>query len=94
MLFVTLCKQRAGTTKERVARRVQWQYPAGMNVIGEYWLQTTDPVVIVVAEAESITPIMTAMAEWDDVFDMTVVPAVTAQQGLELAKQMMASTTS
>lgn len=90
MLFVTLCKQRAGTTKERILRRTQWQYPAGMNVVGEYWLQTTDPVVIVIAEADNIAPIMAAMADWDDVFEMTVVPAVTAVQGLELAKQMLA----
>jgi hypothetical protein len=90
MLFVTLCKQRAGTTKERVARRAQWQYPAGMNVVGEYWLQTTDPVVIVIAEADTVAPIMAAMADWDDVFEMTVVPAVSAAQGLELTKQMLA----
>lgn len=90
MLFVTLCKQRAGTTKERILRRTQWQYPAGMNVVGEYWLQTTNPVVIVIAEADNIAPIMAAMADWDDVFEMTVVPAVTAVQGLELAKQMLA----
>lgn len=88
MLFVTLCKQRGGTAKERIARRSQWQYPPGMKVLGEYWLQTTDPVVLVISEAESVTPIMAALADWDDVFDMTVVPAVTAEQGLELARQM------
>jgi hypothetical protein len=26
--------------------------------------------------------------EWDDVFDLTVVPAMIAEQGLEMAKQM------
>ncbi len=92
MLFVTLCKQRAGTTKERAARRLQWQHPGGAKVIGEYWLQTTDPAVIVISEAESIAPIMMAMADWDDVFEMTVVPAVTAEQGMDLARQFAAGT--
>ena len=90
MLFVTLCKEKSGTTKERVARRAQWQYPPGMKVLGEYWLQTPDPVVIVISEGDDIAPIMAATADWDDVFEMTVVPAVTAEQGLELARQMMA----
>jgi hypothetical protein len=31
---------------------------------------------------------MTAIVDWDDVFDLTVVPAMTAEQGLEMAKQM------
>ncbi len=90
MLFVTLCRRRAGTTKERMARRLQWQYPAGLKIVGEYWLQTTDPVVLVISEAESIAPIMTAMADWDDMFDMTVVPALKVEQGLALARQMAA----
>jgi hypothetical protein len=90
VLFVTLCKEKAGTTKERVARRVQWQYPPGMKVLGEYWLQTPDPVVIIIAEADDIAPMMAASADWDDVFEISVVPAVTAERGLELAKQMLA----
>jgi hypothetical protein len=89
MLFVALGKVRAGTVKERVARRVQWQPPEGLKMVAEYWLQTPDPNVISIAEADSIAPIMAAVAEWDDVLDFTVVPAITAEEGLELAKQMM-----
>ena len=89
MLFVSLLKVRSGTLKERTARRVQWQYPEGMRMVAEYWLQTPDPHVICVAEADSIAPIMAAVAEWDDVFDITVIPAITAEEGIELAKQMM-----
>jgi len=89
MLFVSLCKARAGTPKENIARRAQWQYPEGTQPVAEYWLQTTDPTVIVISEADSIAPIMAATVEWGDVFDITVVPAITAEEGLELAKQMM-----
>jgi hypothetical protein len=88
MLFVTIGKVRAGTTKERVARRMQWSYPEGMRLIAEYWLQDCDAQLVVVAEADSIAPIMAATSAWDDVFNFTVTPAVTAEQGLEIAKRM------
>jgi len=89
MLFVSLLKVKSGTMKERIPRRVGWQYPDGMRMVAEYWLQTSDPAVITVAEADSVAPIMAAVAQWDDVFDITVVPAVTAEEGLQLAQQMM-----
>ncbi len=90
MLFVTLGKPKPGsTTKQRVARRVGWKYPAGVRVLGEYWLLTEDPAtLIMISESDSVASVMNAIAEWDDVFDLTVVPAMTAEQGLELAKQM------
>ncbi len=91
MLFVCIAKAKApSTTKQRVARRVNWKYPAGMRVIGEYWLQGNDPTLINIVETESVAPIMTAVADWDDVFDFTVLPAVTAEEGLQVAKKMAA----
>ncbi len=89
MLFAALLKAKAGTTKERMARRVQWQYPEGVRLVAEYWLQTTDPAGVSIFEADSIAPIMAATAAWDDVFEITVVPAVAAEEGLRLARQMM-----
>ena len=89
MLFVSLLKVRSGTMKERMTRRVGWQYPDGMRPVAEYWLQTPDPAVISIAEADSVAPIMAVVAQWDDVFDITVFPAVTAEEGLQLAQQMM-----
>jgi len=91
MLFVAMNTVRGdtGNSKERIARRIQWQYPEGMNVLGEYWLQTPDPVVIMIFEADDIAPIMAATAEWDDCLNITVVPAISAKDGLELAKKMM-----
>ena len=88
MLFVALAKSRPGTSREATARRLQWQYPDGMRVVAEYWLQTSDPAVIIVAEGDSVVPIMVTIAQWDDVFDITVIPAITAEEGLELAKLM------
>jgi len=89
MLFVTLGTIRAGTQKERVGRRMQWSYPPGSKIIAEYWLSTPDPALVVISEADSIAPIMASTATWDDVFSFTTVPAVTAEEGMELAKKMM-----
>jgi hypothetical protein len=89
MLFVVIGKAKAGSSgKERIARRVSWEYPAGMRMVAEYWPMSTEAAVIAVAEADNVAPIMQALVEWDDVFDVTVIPAMAAEQGLELAKQM------
>jgi hypothetical protein len=89
MLFAILMKIRSATAKERIARRVQWQYPAGAKMVAEYWLMTPDPQVNSIVEAESAAPILAAIVAWDDVFEFRVVPAMTAEEGLKLAKQMM-----
>ena len=88
MLFVSLGSVRAGTDRERIARRVEWSYPPGMKLVAEYWLQTDNPKIIVVVETDSCAPMMAAISAWDDVFSWTVIPAVTAEQGLEIAKKM------
>jgi hypothetical protein len=91
MLFVVIAKAKAGSSgRERVARRVSWEYPAGMRMVAEYWPMSTAAAVIAVAEADNVGSIMKAIVDWDDVFDLTVMPAMTAEQGLELAKQMQA----
>jgi uncharacterized protein DUF3303 len=93
MLFVILGKAKAGsTTKQRVARRIKWKHPAGIRVLGEYWLQTDDPSVIMIAEADDVGSLLMGTADWDDFVHTTVVPAMTAEQGLKLAKQMLEKT--
>lgn len=82
-------KIRAGTEEERITRRLQWQSPAGIRVVGEYWLQASNPNVIIICETDSVVPMMQATTAWNDVYDITVIPAITAEEGMELAKQMM-----
>jgi hypothetical protein len=95
MLFVIMAKAKtASTIKERVARRQNWEVPSGLRVGAEYWLLTSEPAMIAAVEADDLGTILTAIADWDDVFDVTVVPAMTAQQGLELAKRMGAGSSS
>ena len=42
-----------------------------------------------ISEADDVASTMRAIAEWDDVMDLTIVPAMTAEQGLEYAKKML-----
>ncbi len=44
MLFVAQFKAGPGASfQEGGARRLQWEYPQGVNVVGEYWLETDAP---------------------------------------------------
>lgn len=63
--------------------------PPGLKLIAEYWLQTDNPRLISIVEADDIASVMAATSAWDDVFSFNVVPACTAEQGLEIAKKML-----
>jgi hypothetical protein len=71
-------------------RRFDYHYPEDMTIVGEYWLATDDPCVILVVEADSMAPLMAAVADWDGVFQITIVPAVTAEDGMRFAKERLA----
>lgn len=89
MLFVALCKQIPGTQEESSARRMEWAWPEdGPVVVAEYWLQTDDPTVIIAFEADHVGPMMLASAAWSDVFEISIYPAVTAEEGMELMRMM------
>jgi hypothetical protein len=60
-----------------------------MKPIAEYWLQSASPDVVSIFEADSSVPILATVAVWGDVFAINVFPAITAEDGLKLAKQMM-----
>ena len=89
MLFVALLKVRAGTEQERIARRLKWHYPEEISVEGECWLQNSDPEGIIIFKTDSFASMMQLGAAWNDVYDVSIFPAVAAEEGLELARQMM-----
>lgn len=89
MLFVILCDMKEGTTRDvATTRRLEFQFPEGIKIVGEYWLEATKPQVVLIAEADSVAPMMAATRAWDDLYEFKVYPAVTAKEGLEIAKQM------
>ena len=89
MLFVALLKVSEGKTTAALAKRLQWQYPEGMNLIAEYWLNSPDPTVITVFEADSEATVVQYTVEWSDYFAITIVPAITVEEGMEMGKKMM-----
>ncbi len=89
MLFVALLKARPGTLQARTARRLEWQPPdVGAEAVAEYWLQTPDPAAIAVFKADHISQIWAVFTGWDDFFDISIYPAISAEEGLELLRQM------
>ena len=89
MLFVGLCKQIPGTNQESSLRRLQWQWPEdGPKIVAEYWLQTVDPTVILVFETDHVGQMMMNSAIWSDVFEISIYPAITAEEGMPLLQMM------
>ena len=89
-MFVALLKTRGTSTfQEGVARRMQWDYPEGVRVLGEYWLETEYPRVISIMEADSMDAFGQIRMHWNDMFEIEIFPAVTGEQGMEMAKRTM-----
>ena len=90
MLFVGLYSIKTGYSNlESTKQRMEWKPPEGANIIAEYWLQNNAPHVIAIFETDSHASIMEANSPWLDMFDIVVVPAITAEEGLKLANQEM-----
>ena len=87
MLFVALLTEKEGNSVSLdtfLARRMQGpqigKAPTkgrieGLELVGEYWLQVPSPKVLMIFTAESDAPILELSAEWEESFDVTVVPA-------------------
>ncbi len=65
-------------------RRAAWTYPDGLEPIAEYWPLGDGPHVISIFSAENPAAIMGLYFEWNDIFDIQVSPAVSADEGLQL----------
>ena len=56
--------------------------------MAEYWLQTDDPSIFAVVEADSHAPLMALRADWDNLFDIELFPMIAGEEGLEMLRQM------
>ena len=70
-------------------RRVEWEYPEGVRLIAEYWLTAADPHVVIVVETDDAFKIMMAITQWDDLFDITYYPAITAEEGIKKFSEVL-----
>ena len=66
---------------------MEWEYPEGVNVLSEYWLETDSPRVVAIMEAESTAPVRGDKDALGDLFDIEVFPAMTGEQGMEVLRQ-------
>jgi hypothetical protein len=86
MEYVALLSFRSSTTAaERDAaliRRATWQYPAGVKVIAEYWPLSAATTVVAIFSADEFAAVMEVVFSWNDVFEIDVHPAVSAEEGL------------
>ena len=64
-------------------RRAGWQYPDGIRVIAEYW-PMGDPQVVTIFSTEDPAALMELEFEWNDVFDVQILPALSAEDGLKV----------
>ena len=94
MDFVALLKFRstlpAAEADAALGRRAAWKYPDGIKVIAEYWPLSSAVQVVSILAAESIEKIMELVFEWNDVFDIDVYPAVSADEGLKVGPEVFA----
>lgn len=92
MDFVALLKFRSSlAAAERdaaLARRAAWKYPEDIRVIAEYWPLSSAVQVVSIVAAESIEKMMEIVFEWEDVFDIDIYPAVSAEEGLRIGPEV------
>lgn len=69
-------------------RRASWQYPDAIKLIAEYWPMSADIQVVSVFSTEDFAGLMELTFEWNDVFDISVHPAVGAEQGLQVGSEV------
>jgi hypothetical protein len=65
-------------------RRAGWEYPAGLQVIAEYWPMADDVQVVAIFSSDDVAAIWELEAEWSDVFDIDISPAISATDGLRI----------
>jgi hypothetical protein len=90
MLFIALCKFKPGEEQAVSDDHMELQYPEGIKLIAEYWPETSDPAIITIFEADSMDTMMTVAEAWQKVFEITVVPAIKADEGVSLLRQIVA----
>lgn len=73
-----------------LARRAEWQYPAGVKLHSEVW-RTSAPEVISTFECDSYEALMAIQLAWSDFMQMNVSPCTTPEQGLQIGAKLLAA---
>jgi hypothetical protein len=93
MEYVMLLGWKQGLTRDQrdgaLMQRAGWNYPGGVKVIAEYWPAAEDPAVVSIFQTEDFSALMEIEFTWGDIFDITVIPAISAEEGLKLGPDAM-----
>jgi len=71
-----------------LARRAAWRYPKGIRPIAEYWPASGATQVVSIFSTDDYGAIMELVFEWNDVFDIDVSPAISAEDGLKVGVEV------
>jgi hypothetical protein len=74
-------------------RRAAWQYPDGIRLIAEYWPVAAQMQVVSIFAADDFAPVMQMELEWNDVFDISVYPAISVDEGLKVGAEVFGQLT-
>jgi hypothetical protein len=69
-------------------RRATWNYPAGIRLIAEYWPAAASVQVVSIFSADNFEAVLELELEWNDVFDIAIHPAVSADEGLRMGPEV------
>ena len=86
MLYAFVADWHPSTTPEErdaaLARRAGWDFPPGTKMVTEYWSFGNSPLVYTVFEADDPKAVWQLTADWNDVFDIRIIPVMTSDFGL------------
>jgi hypothetical protein len=77
---------------ECLGRRLTYKEPEGADMLFEYWpsgLGDNTPAVVAGYEMSDFAPIMELELFWGEYFDITMLPAVSAEDGIKLGADAM-----
>jgi Domain of unknown function (DUF3303) len=93
MDYVMLLRWKQGLTREQrdgaLINRAGWSYPSSVKVVAEYWPAAEDPAVVSIFQTDDFAALMEIDLTWGDRFDVTVIPAVSAEDGLKIGPDVL-----
>ena len=94
MEYVMLLSWRPGLARdqrdEALINRASWNYPTGAEVIGEFWTAASNPALVVILRTDDYAALLEIGVTWGHVFDITTLPAVSAEEGLKIGPDVLA----
>jgi len=73
---------------EVIARRIEYKFPDGVQLINEYWTPTK-LAVVATFEADDPAALMMNTINWLDAFDAEIIPAVEFGEAVKKLPRML-----